>query len=447
MWLPLVLALACSDKATPTDDTAPMEDDSTAPSGGALAFSESPRNVLFIALDTTRRDVIGRFSGDAAATPNLDALLAEGVVLEDHRSCSNWTWDSVLCVQSGQDPWRLGFAYVDESGVARSSVPADVRLMSSVVRDAGYQTALATAQGYMSPDNRMSQGFDDSWYVLDAPATELTDGALDLLSGFDPAEPWYLHLHYMDPHELYDPPEAYLDGLDGLDPIDFDLTVRTEYEALRAGAIDEMSEAERELVLAHLWVRYLAELKYFDDQLGRLLDTMEAGGWLDDTLVVFWTDHGEQIWQHGYSTHGGSLFEEEIRATAAFWAKGLTPLAWTEPTTHVDLWPTIAVALGLPNTTTFTGVPVGRRDDDAALFSLRYRGPKSFQSVVQDDKKLFYNWNGSKEYYDLAADPGELANVYDSTDPDVVALWELLAPQLEAVEAAMGGASPVDPGP
>jgi len=467
MLLTLTLALACSEKPGGDDSVAPTtsapgetdepgetgapadtSDETGAPTAGpVLSFEAPPRNLLIIALDTTRRDAIGRWSGDPEATPTLDALMSESVVLADHRSCSNWTWDSVLCVQTGRNPWELGFPYVDESGIALSSIPSDVTLMSSVMSAAGYQTGLASAQSFMSIENRMSQGFDDTWYDLDAPAAALTDGALALLEDFDAGAPWYLHLHYMDPHELYIPPESYLGGLEALDPIDYDLTSRSEYEELRNGAISTMSDAERELVLAHLRVRYAAELRYFDDQLSRLIDAMDAGGWLDDTLVVFWTDHGEQIWQHGYSTHGGSLYDEETRSTASFWARGLTPSEWTSPTTHIDLWPTIAEAMSVPDAPEFTGVPLGERGADAAIFSLRYRGPKTFHSVVRDQKKLFYNWNGSKEYYDLAADPGELTDAYDSTAADIIALWELLLPQVEAVSEAMAGAAPVEPGP
>jgi arylsulfatase A-like enzyme len=162
--------------------------------------------------------------------------------------------------------------------------------------------------------------------------------------------------------------------------------------------------------------------------------------------VVFWTDHGEQLWQHNYPTHGGSLFDEEVRSTAFFWAKGITPMAWTSPTTHKDIWPTILAALGIEHDMELTGLPLGDRPADEALFALRYRGPFTFHSVVKDRQKLVYLWNGEKGFYRLDTDPTEVSDAYDPEDPDVQALWELLLPEVEAVYAAMDGAEPVDPG-
>src|SRR4029079_10028625 len=69
--------------------------------GNALAFGHAPRNLLVISLDTTRRDRVGFFDEDLTTTPNLDAAFADGVILADHRSCSNWTSPSAYCAHSG----------------------------------------------------------------------------------------------------------------------------------------------------------------------------------------------------------------------------------------------------------------------------------------------------------------------------------------------------------
>lgn len=430
----MLLLLAC---AAPRGDTA-------APYDGVLAVDRRPRNVLVIALDTTRRDAIGRYSGDGQATPTLDGLMAEAVTLDDHRSCSNWTWDSVLCTQTGRDPTELGFDWVDEEGVD-APAPESVEFVSETLRAAGYQTALASGQRFMSTYSHLHQGFDAHFFESDADAAAIANRGLALLGEMRADRPWYLHLHFMDPHELYKPPSEYLAGLDALAPIAWDLGDRESYEELRE-RFDTLDEDEQALVLEHLWVRYRGELRYFDDQLALLWEDLRSGGWLEETLVIFWTDHGEQIWQHGYSTHGGSLYDEETRAAAFFWAEGITPMEWDGPTTHKDLWPTALELLGLGYRPGFSGRPLGDRPQDDPTFALRYRGPKTFQSVVRGDAKLYYKWNGEREYYDLGTDPGETADRYDASDPEVAALWELLLPRVEAAQR-VGGAAPVDPGP
>jgi len=111
MWLVLVGCHASSahhhhHRPEPTDTGS----DAPTVQVGALVFDEHlPTNLLVISLDSARRDTIGRFSG-SADTPNLDAFLEGSLVLENHRSCSNWTAWSMTCVLSGRNPMDNGFA-------------------------------------------------------------------------------------------------------------------------------------------------------------------------------------------------------------------------------------------------------------------------------------------------------------------------------------------------
>ncbi len=428
----LALLLACSRGP---DDTA---------AASPLVFESPPRNLVVITLDTTRRDHLGRFSGDPEATPTLDGLMGEAVVLEDHRSCSNWTWASVLCTQTAASPWRL-YDYVDaESGAPAGYVPDDVTLMSEVLRDAGFQTALVSAHAFMSGRNGTDRGFDSSSYRQRGIAEQLLGDTWEAVAEMDPARPWYLHLHFFDPHAPYAPPREYREALEALPTLPYDVTSTADYERLLE-EWDQLSTEVQRLALAHLEAAYRGELRYFDDQLQVLLEGLEAGGWLDGTLVMFWTDHGEQIYQHGAAEHGGGLYEEEIRSAAFFWAKGITPLAWTGPTNHTDLWPTALAALGveLPGASALDGCPLGGRGAETPMFSFRIQGAESDQAVELSGRKLHYRWDGTRRFFRLDADPGEVEDAYDPDDPDAQALWALLEPQVEAIHAALGGPAPV----
>ena len=193
--------------------------------------------------------------------------------------------------------------------------------------------------------------------------------------------------------------------------------------------------------------RYRAELHYVDAQIGALIDAAEERGLLEDTLVVFWTDHGEQIWDHGSLGHSDGLYEEENRAVVSFWAETLAPGAWSGRTVHPDIWPTVTLLLDLPDETTFTGRAVGQRDDAEPRFALRHDGDGSIAMVELDETKLIYGWDGSRELYRRGDDPTELSNVYAPDDPDVIALWELLTPFIEQVQTFHPDFEPIDPGP
>ncbi len=407
-----------------------------------LAFSRRPRSVLVITLDTTRRDYLGRYAGDPEATPTLDGLMDQGLVLEDHRSCSDWTWESVICAQTGRLPWHLGLRWSGEGGGAEP-YPEEAPLISRALYELGFQTALVSAQSYIGGGLGLEGGFQHVSFRADATAEELVERTGWVLAGLDPDRPWYLHLHLMDPHDIYTPPAEYLGALDALDPLPYDLGADGGYLEL-VNNWSTMGPELRELATAHLQARYRGELRYLDDQLARLWELLDAGGWLDRTLVLIWTDHGEQLYQHGVLTHGGGLFDEENRAAAVFWSRDLlAPGSYLGPTSHQDLWPTLLDALGLADPIEMEGYVVGSRPADTPRHALHYRGPDTDQAVVLGGAKLLYNWAGRAAFYRLGDDPGETEDRYDPEDPEVIALWELLIDEAEAVAGAAGGARPI----
>jgi arylsulfatase len=418
--------------------------DTEAPAESPLEWSgERPKNVLMIVLDTARPDWFSRYDA-RAATPNIDALLAGSVVLEGHRSCSNWTWPSVLCAQASLSELEAGFI---TDGAALGEVPpASLRMAEEVLAEAGYYTASLSSNSFFSAATGTAVGFERQLEAYGWAAGEVTALAMELLTevhnGVD--RPWYLHLHYFDPHTPYRPPDAYLEGLSALDPIDFDLDLDATFAQLN-DAWPSLDRATQALILEHMALRYAAELTYFDDQLGALLAHAEGLGMLDDTLVVFWTDHGEQLFENGSWGHN-QLFDVENRAVAAFSAPHLIPMDWAGPTTHEDLWPTALDMLGLPEEPGFRGLQLGQRPADSPLFALRYLRSETQQTVVLGDKKLYYFWTGEKALYTLEADPGEQHNLYSPADPDAAALWDLLLPQVEAVLALKPDYEPSDPG-
>jgi len=454
----LSMLFACSDPdkglggagATAPGDTGDTSDTGESVAPPALVFSgERPTNLLMISWDTTRRDYLQRYGG-GPEMDTVEALFAGGVALDDHRSCSNWTWASVVCAMTGASDVEQGYiptSHEDYLGDA----PDDLLWGSEVLRDGGYQTALVTTNSWFSADVNMSQGFEHEAYDWGGKADWATAAALGFFEDavLDPAAPWYLHVHYMDPHIAYKPPEGYRDEVDALPALaDYDLEAKPGYWDL-AEAWEGLDADTRALAWSHLDARYRGELAYTDDQLALLLDGLGALGALDDTLIVFWTDHGEQLLEHGGVGHANTLFEEENRALAAFNAPGLAPLGWSGPTTHQDLWPTTLAALGHAAPEGWTGLPLGAREPGSHRFALRHDGAadRVLQFVERGGSKLIYQWTGEKSLYRLGDDPGELINRYDPDDSEVIELWSLLLAQVEAVAAVHPEQVPEEPGP
>lgn len=435
------------DSAADTGDT-----DAATP---VLQFTgPRPHNLLIISLDATRRDQIGYFTG-LDTTPNLDRVMAQSVVLEDHRSCSNWTAPSVLCVLTGAMPSDAGWwpTAIDESGKAPEVpwVPDDLHTFTEDLADAGYNTLLVTSNEVFSDrfGGGMTNGFAEVRLPLWFPAPDVepkaTLAASEMLAD---GRPWYLHVHFIDPHAPYKAPAEWATDLDELGPFDWDVSDEHASDAIEA-AWSTMTPEEQAHARDFLLTVYRAEMRYWDDTFATLWAELDTMGALDDTLVVFFTDHGEQFGEHGAFHHGVSLFDQENASTAFFWAKDLAPATWSGRTTHQDLAPTILDALGFPADPAMTGVRVGDAPDDRDLLFFNYidgwATPQN--SVVTGDDKLIYAWSSEKHFEDLATDPTESVNLYSPTDPRVLAAWDLLLPEVERMEATWPGLEAVAPGP
>ncbi|MEQ1567150.1 MAG: sulfatase-like hydrolase/transferase, partial [Myxococcota bacterium] len=426
---------------TPPETTDPYEP--VVPTSVLQFVGPAPTNLVLISLDTTRRDFIGRFAGNGN-TPNLDQKLAEGVVLEDHRSCSSWTGPSMTCVTTGRTPFDLNwFPWTSDEDVSdvNRTMPT---LAGQLQFQRGFHTTLVTANAVMGPVVDLDRGYEVVQNLDYYPATVVTDTALveaDALAGS--IAPFFLHVHYMDPHGPYCPPAEYLDEET------YALDLCDEFGYLSYTIDDQSAEWQQTFLDSALTV-YDAELDYWDDEFQRLWDGLDAAGMLDDALVVFVTDHGEQFYERGGFGHGNTLAAEENRSTAMFWAKNLLPQVWTGPTVHEDLGATLMNAYGIVPPEPLNGIEVGLAPPDRVVRSMLYWGccGSAQLSVTRDELQLTYDFWGEKHLWDYALDPTGRVDYYDPADPDVQALWLEMRAYVDEVLTKWPSAGPAsDLGP
>lgn len=418
---------------------------------GALVFEDGvpPTNLLVISLDTMRRDHVGRFSG-TGLTPNLDAVLADAFVLEDHRSCSNWTAPSMTCVVSGRTPMENGFwPWCTDPAVGNRPGPAYAgRTLAGLLGANGYRTSLVSANVVFSDWLGVAEGFGRQTVIDSAPAQDVAAtalGELEVMTGL--GDPWYLHVHFIDPHGNYCAPAAFVDTAELVD-----LGYTTEEWCGDTYGLGDTWWSRppegRDAVVDTLLALYAGEILYWDATFGQMWAELDASGALDDALVVFVTDHGQQFFERGGHGHGIVLGAEENRSTAAFWARNLTPAAWTEETVHQDVAATIHAVFGLVPDVPITGTTVGTAATDRAVRAQNYWGEVVELSVARDGHQLLYAWNGDRAWYDLTVDPAGLVDTYDPTNPDLVALWGDLGTWIDDVRAAWPHLpAPTAPGP
>jgi arylsulfatase A-like enzyme len=440
VWLVVLALTACKDKVEPVDsgqDTDLPLTLITPPVGEpALVFEGArPRNILMISMDTTRRDHIGPYSTWGSLTPFLTELINTGVSLEDHQQCSNWTYASTSCTLMGRYHEENGFI-PELTALGKAPFPDGMQTLALRLGEVGYHSMLISTNAWLGNAWNNGQGYTEVPSVPGGPTAHLFSEAVPRLEAAiaGGADPWMLHVHLMEPHPPYVPPAAYMDEANALPPIPWDISKQQAQYATTA-LWPEMTPEEQDLLEAHLRARYRGEIRYVDDQLRAVFDDLDARGLLDDTLVVFWTDHGEQFWEHDQQAHAFYLGAEENDGVLLFWAKNLRPARWPYPTHAVDLLPTVMEAVGHPaepGDLTLNGYVLGTAPPTRPRFGMSVARLGVLQSVTLDGWKLTFNFAGTLRLFDRNTDREELVDLYEP-DPDnehVLPLWNLLVPRI-----------------
>ena len=370
------------------------------------APTDPPDHLLVLSIDTLRADFV-----DAELTPTLQGLLDDALHLAEHRSCGNWTYPSLVCALAGGMPVDVGF--VPTVASSPPHLPSDVRLLAEELVTAGFQTRLVSTSPYLADRNGMSAGQQGVAQGGGMPASWVVDQALVMLDELEGAERQALHLHFLDPHQPYDPPDAYLGELEGLAPVDWDLHRAEAYHDLDH-AWSDLDSDERQLLREHIDVRYRASLRYLDDQIARLLWELDERGLLDDTLVLLFSDHGEQFWDRGRLGHGKHPHREELAALGALVRPGVPAERWDQPTNHGDLAGLTKAALGIAD--------APELPDDRTVLAADYRELGSWVVARRDSRAVIYRWGGAWQAFDLQADPDEQDDLGEPRGDD----WDAL---------------------
>jgi arylsulfatase A-like enzyme len=389
-----------------------------------------PRVIVLISLDTLRPDHLGTYGHVRDTSPVLDALADRGVVFEDASSTAPWTLPAHASMLTG--------FYPSEANVRRSPnrLPASISSLATQFRKAGYRT-VGIASNLWFTIGALFQGFDD-WENLDdeiadflrgtANATEqtteglseqITQRGLKALNAHR-EHPIFLFLHYFDIHSDYvSRPE--FEGL--FLPGDFRSKSRLDgstkqLSLIKAGTI-ELNDREQE----ELRILYDAGIRQLDDRLAPLFDWIEKEvGW-KQALVVVTSDHGEAFFEHDSNvSHGDAQYQEQIRVPLIM-AGGELPagLRITEPVSIVDIAPTLLGAAGIIPANPLPGYDLARHWEKGEVpGSSRAIYAQSAPSVNRDwlravrrgHHKLIINTKlGTRELYDLSADPAETENL------------------------------------
>jgi choline-sulfatase len=386
-----------------------------APEGLAIGIAEptlhdlddygKAKGVVVVSIDTLRRDHVGAYGYARPTTPRLDALAREGLLFEDAVSISSWTLPSHLSLLTSVDPAVHGGTDMRRGFNRRSPT------LPALLRGAGFSTHAVTSHLYVSSVYGLDEGFEHLDFRQDRPATEVAQRAIDLLDRYGD-RPFFLFLHLYDPHWHYDPPDHTRRMFVG------------QYQGGLTGNWKDFSTRTRENTspadLAHLLALYDGEVRYADEEVGRVLDHLSARGLAGNTLVVVTSDHGEEFLEHGSWEHQKTLYEEVLRIPLIVRGPGIAPRRDAGQVSLLDVAPTVLAWAGVAAPAGFQGrsllSPPGDRESYGETEHTTDKTRKLFLRSGQGRWKAIFSLDASErpvreEWYDLAADPGETRSV------------------------------------
>ncbi|MFH1221387.1 MAG: sulfatase [Candidatus Eisenbacteria bacterium] len=379
-----------------------------------------PLNVVLIGIDTLRADHLGCYGYSRDTSPNIDRLASEGVRFETAISASPWTLPSFATVFTSLYPSQHGV------GSFLASMRTTFPTLAMMLLKLHYSTAAFVSSAALSADFKIDRGFEYYYapsFSAERQADAITRDALKIIDR-PLGKPFFLFVHYFDPHLPYSPPPPYAakfnPGYQGPFSKSFTPEMIGTNRDRRFDAVKALSPTDLEQIVS----LYDGEIGFTDEAVGRLLAGLEERSLRRNTLILLLSDHGEEFLDHGGFEHGHSLFSELIKVPLIISLPGRLPKnkIVQRQVRLLDVTPTVLDLLGVLPDAHLEGVSlkpliVGKGNPrasdmallppDAAYSGALLSGPEKKSMRVYPWKLIYEIPSGATKLYNLEDDPGE----------------------------------------
>ena len=404
-----------------------------------------PPNVLLVTIDTLRADHLGSYGYHLDTSPFIDSLARKGVLFADATPAWPKTYVSMSSMNTGMYPKTSGLR-----NYKRKNLPSTLKLISEVFKENNYRTAAVVANFNVGRTYGFDRGFDhfvESWQDMwkqstsdinfknfvgkvkfFTNATIVTDQALKWLEETQNNEkPFYLWLHYMDPHGPYETPKSYSQYFRNAYESNYvDIKKLPQYQLL----LDPVTwKAINDL--GFYKAQYDREIRYIDDELSRFISEIKKMKQYDNTIIIISSDHGESLDEHNYYLeHGKFSYQASAHIPLIFIGEGRIPEGKiiNEPVGLIDLPPTLMELANIKIPSQYEGQSLvqlmlgekGATAPEYIFMESGYDGEFPQQTIRRNQWKLIHVTSkldlplmaGTEyELYDLSKDPGELENL------------------------------------
>lgn len=393
-------------------------------------------NVLLITIDTLRPDHLSLYGYPRKTSPAIDELASKGVVFDLAFTYWPKTRGSFAAMFTGLYASQHGLTVRDRD------LPEFNETLAEVFQKAGYRTAAAVDNGNLDSRLGYAQGFElyeETWLRADTTELDRTELITRFAEEFvsrkdDDPRPFFLWLHYVNPHAPYDPPSEVLSGYqkDGLVPRG---SVLSEVVGFHGGVNRRMA-----IPGARTWGdyvdRYDAEILLSDRHVGRVLKSLDGSPHAAATIVALTSDHGESLGEHDYYfDHGDDLFNPSLRIPLVLSFPGFLPAGERVDglVTSLDLFPTLLDLAQIPFPTGPPGLqgssvlPLVRGTKSRLKDVLFFENDRHLMAITNGRLKLVHypetgEGAGCLELYDMYRDPEEAEDRYRGSEAHIAPL-------------------------
>ena len=439
-------------------------------------------NIIFLMDDQHRWNALG-VENPAVITPNLDKLAQEGIRF------TQAVCQAPMCIAS-RNSMMFGL-YANQTGVLRNGkgIPDDklpIKPLAQLFQDAGYETAgfgkthwgvRCSTRGFetryaaevfeegavmmkdLDPDKKQRYldetiGYgpgeeDPSGYIGETSALPegdhrdgwVTEKCLDYIKGRQDERPLFLYLSFLKPHAGHNVPVGFEDSYN------LDETKYAEQPPWKKDNSPHAEGVNRRELYEGFWkdatedqwkemtMRYYANCTWIDDMFGRTMQALEEKGLLENSIIIYVTDHGEMLGERYYRFNKYCLYDASVRVPIIISGSAL-PKEWkgkedARPAELTDVYPTLLKAAGIEVPELAAGINLlDKNETRAASFcALHERGDEASFMVRTENHKLILCFSRKQdasryvksdivggEFYDLKKDPKEWNNLFDEKD-------------------------------
>jgi arylsulfatase A-like enzyme len=347
-------------------------------------------NILFLMLDTLRADHLSGYGYERQTSPVLDAFAKENLKAAFALTAAPWTPASVASMFTGLYPSSHRMMPPNDRELAKKGltrVSDDLEMLAERLKTAGYVTAGVSPNPWITKQFGYTQGFDQFYFIDREPANKIAESGREIIEAWEKkkvSDPFFLYLHFLDPHDPYTPPGEYATKFAG---------------PLQRSPFTYSKDMQDKINL------YDGEIAFLDQELGKFFDYLRSKKLYDDLVIVIVSDHGEQFMEHGDERHGYKLYNEEVHIplllkTGRAIDRGRVI---NETVSTVDILPTLLARTGIKNPDTLPGVSLM---DEAAL--------KARRGIMSEIRKKY----DMKSVTDLPGNRLIMDVAFDETNPD-----------------------------